>query len=125
MKVPDSITFMDERELKRRLRLLMDWNFTCIVCGEQFDNMTCVTLEHNIPKSMGGNQGENIAPSHYNCNKWRGTKSLIEADMTLKFKRRHMGEASFRVWLSRPVPDRLVTPLALYDIQTIILMLKD
>lgn len=116
---------MDEKDVKRRLHLVIEWGFCCIVCGEEFANLACVTYEHTTPKSMGGKQGENLAPSHYNCNKYRGAKSLVEADISIKFKRRLMGEAAFRVWLARPVPTRIVPPIALLDIQSVLTMYRD
>ena len=116
---------MDEKDVRRRLQLILDWGNCCVVCGEPFANLACVTLEHTIPKSMGGKQGDNLAPSHFNCNKHRGNKSLIESDISLRFKRRLMGEASFKTWISRPVPSRIVPPLAMLDLESVLTMVKD
>lgn len=116
---------MDEKDVRRRLQLLLDWGMICIVCGEPFANLACVTLEHTVPKSLGGKQGDNLAPSHFNCNKHRSTKSLVEADLSIRFKRRQMGEAAFKVWISRPVPSRIVPPLALMNIAEVLTMVKD
>lgn len=116
------MSVMDESDLRKRLHLIRTWGNQCIVCGEEFAHLACVSFEHIVPKSKGGGHGDNIAPSHYNCNSLRGTKSLIEADIMVRFKRRRLGEKQFRMWLSRPVPSRLVPPMALIDIPSVMMM---
>lgn len=125
MSTEQQIQIMTEKDVRKRIRLLINWGFACILCGEHFANLSCVSCEHTAPKSFGGKQDDNIAPSHFNCNRIRGTKSIIEADMMLKFKRRFLGEERFKIWISCPIPARIVPPIALMDIDTAILMYED
>ena len=118
----NSMMVMDESDLRKRLNLVLQWNRTCIICGEEFANLACVTREHLIPASKGGKQFENIAPSHHNCNSLREDKSLIEADMMVRFLRRKWGETRFKTWLSRPAPSLLVPPMALISIDEVLQM---
>jgi 5-methylcytosine-specific restriction endonuclease McrA len=118
----NSMSVMDESDLRKRLHLIKEWNRTCIICGEEFAHLACVTREHIVPRSKGGKQADNIAPSHYNCNNIRADKSLIEADQIVRWTRRRMGEAAFKKWIARPQPSCLVPPMAMMDIDTVLQM---
>lgn len=90
----------------RRMWLIRRWGMCCIICGETFHTLSTVTYEHIKPESMGGTKAwSNIAPSHFNCNKARETKSLLEAAAMLAEKRAKMGEKQFQSWLRRPIPN--------------------
>ena len=66
-----------------RTRLAEAQNWKCCFCGcymtEIHSKKNSVTVEHVIPKSMGGTDDvENLAASCYRCNNNRGTKDANE-----------------------------------------------
>jgi len=86
------------------LELVEAWDNNCIICGEPFVNLDCVTREHIIPKSLGGKIKNNLAPSHYSCNKARGNKSLLKCKALINLRRRSMTPEQFVKWLNKPEP---------------------
>jgi 5-methylcytosine-specific restriction endonuclease McrA len=110
-------TMMKERDVYTRMQLLRRWDFQCVLCGHSFHDITSVSIEHIIPKSMGGtkNKGNkkhramgNLGPSHYNCNNFRGSRSLLEAARMLARKHRVMGPKAFDSWINKKIPGRNV-----------------
>lgn len=99
---------LGENDARRYLELVVRWDHMCIVCGRSFQNLACVTREHIIPKSLGGRSGENIAPSHWNCNAFRGTMSLLDAQRAIERQLRRLGPRNAQEWLSTAVPGRTV-----------------
>ena len=99
---------MRKYDVGRRQRLLRAWDYTCIVCGHGFDDIASVTIEHLVPRSMGGGAGDNLAPSHHNCNKLRSSMSLCKAARLLARKRKRMGDALFFLWINVKVPHRVI-----------------
>ena len=85
--------------------LLSRWEHKCVLCGEEFDNLDSLTREHLIPKSLGGEAQDNIAPSHYNCNQLRGAMSLIDAMVAIDRHKQRLGKL-FKNWCNTPVPNR-------------------
>lgn len=98
--------------------LLVRWDFKCIICGEEFDNIACVTREHIVPKSFNDDRGqmlkkiltENRAPAHFTCNGLRGNGSIMDAQRAIHVARTTMTPEAFYRWLNRPVPNRYVDP---------------
>lgn len=46
---------------------------TCFVCGEEVRTFEEASLEHIIPRSLGGNHSlKNLSISHISCNRIRG-----------------------------------------------------
>jgi|SRR5579885_367571 len=86
---------MKEDDAWKRLRLLAMWDWHCVLCGEEFRDLHSVTIEHLVPKSVAVGLHDNKAPSHYNCNQFRGDMSLLDAAYTLARKRRVMGRKQF------------------------------
>jgi len=103
---------MKDHDARRKLSIAERYNYTCIVCGRPFDNVACITIEHIVPKSMGGKGGDNLAASHYNCNRLRGTMSLLDAAMTVEKKLRRLGTMAHD-WLNKQPPNRDVPAAAL------------
>lgn len=110
---------MKPKDVRARRYLLEEWDYTCIVCGERFENLACVTKEHVVPKSMGGGKRDalepsfkNLAPSHHVCNKLRQTDSILVASKRVEFIRSTMSPEAFVRWLNTPVPNRVVPPEA-------------
>lgn len=107
--------------VQRRLWLLQRWGMSCIICGESFHSLSSVTFEHVKPESMGGTKAwTNIAPSHYNCNKARGTKSLLQAAYDTEVWRAKVGEKQFLSWIRKAIPNcdmPRVAQMPLVDIQ--------
>lgn len=104
--------------------MLERWDFTCIVCGHGFANLACVSKEHVIPKSkafhalaIGIYNGENKAPSHYNCNKLRGTRSFIVAAREIEELERQLSPSHFFEWLNKRIPNRTVPMEALASLR--------
>jgi hypothetical protein len=101
---------MKSDDVSRRLKLLKKWDYLCIICGEEFDDISSISVEHLVPKSMGGvGIPDNKAPTHYACNSLRGTLSLLEVAKRVGRKRRVMGRAQFNEWVQQPIPNRVVT----------------
>lgn len=45
----------------------------CFCCGEEIKTLSCATIEHILPRSLGGgNQIYNLSLSHSDCNRIRG-----------------------------------------------------
>lgn len=107
---------LSESEARRYIALARRWDCICIVCGRPLQHLACVTKEHIIPKSLGGKDGENIAPSHWNCNSFRGTMSLLDAQRAVERQLRRLGPCDAQEWLSRNVPGRNVPEWALLPI---------
>lgn len=90
---------------RRKKRILDDWNHRCVICGEGFVCRACMTREHLIPRSIAKGLQDNLAPSHYNCNKFRKTMPIIDAILLIEEKRKKMGEKQFKSWISKKVPN--------------------
>lgn len=106
-------------KVTERLNVLIKFDAQCVVCGNDFANLACVTYEHLKPRSLGGGlRGGNIGPSHANCNSLRGNESLIAAAKKVDKLRRRMGKAKFSQWLAkRPPSDTLYTGIALLPLK--------
>lgn len=85
--------------------LVAAWGGLCVICGQPFDNLDCVSREHLVPKSMGGKLKDNLAPSHHSCNHARGSLSIIQAQALIEARRMTMSPSEFQAWLNKPVPD--------------------
>jgi 5-methylcytosine-specific restriction endonuclease McrA len=58
---------MKQRDVEKRLRLLREWDFLCILCGHPFENLESITVEHLMPRSLAPKHAhQNKAPTHYN-----------------------------------------------------------
>ena len=94
---------------KGKLMLLTElidmWGGVCVICGEAFASIDCVSCEHLIPKSMGGGRQGNLAPSHYKCNMLRSSNSIIDAAMLVDRRRKRMSREQFLQWVNSPLPD--------------------
>ena len=108
---------MRQSDVTCRLRLLENWDFLCVVCGHGFRDISSVTFEHIVPKSLGGRKSKkrrannpDFAPSHFNCNQLRGNLSLLEAARLVKRRRIVMGERDFLMWINKAVPHRIIAP---------------
>lgn len=99
---------MKQRDVDRRLRLLRNWDWLCVLCGHPFDSLESVSVEHLMPKSKVKNQHHNHAPSHYNCNRFRGDVSLLDACYIIARKRRVIGPRAFHAWINVKVPHRVI-----------------
>jgi hypothetical protein len=113
-KSKSPLMVMKHEDVEYRRRLLVRWDFLCVVCGRGFTNLACVTKEHVIPRSETARISkfmkieENIAPSHHSCNKLRGVGSLIETAKLVDQKCKTMRYREFIKWLNAPVPHRIV-----------------
>lgn len=103
---------MKFHDIVARLSMLDRCGYRCIICGERFESLECVTYEHVVPKSRSKGMLNNRAPSHYNCNQFRGVRGLGDAWRAIEEMRELMGEANFRSWLNKKVPDRNVPDYA-------------
>lgn len=103
---------MKYHDAKKRLKLLWQWDFQCALCGHGFRDISSVTVEHLAPRSLGGARRfhENQAPSHHNCNQFRGNDSLIVTMKKIARKRRVLGPAQFEDWINAKVPNRDIPP---------------
>lgn len=115
LKAPPMV--MKPGDVEKRLRLLRMWDWQCVLCGECFESLHSVTIEHLIPRAYARGLHDNQAPSHYNCNNFRQTMSLLDANYTLARKRRVMGRRPFLQWVNAKVPNRII-PDALLAIST-------
>jgi hypothetical protein len=107
---------MKHRDVTRRLRMLDRYGYQCVVCGYEFESLACVTYEHVVPKSRGAEDAkDNVQPSHYSCNRLKGTKSLKNARHAVRSVRGQMNEADFLAWLNMHVPSRDVPDFVLYS----------
>jgi hypothetical protein len=105
---------------KQTYKLARVWNFTCMLCGHRFETLACISKEHLIPRSMGGTNGkQNIAPTHWMCNRFRGTLSLVVAAEALELRLSKFQTNKHKIrWLNRKIPDRLAPEYALAPIST-------
>ena len=106
---------MRESDIDYRRRLLVRWDYLCVICGREFANIACVTKEHIVPKSETKHPkgDENLAPSHHQCNTIRQTASIIETAKMIDAIERAMKPWAFHAWLNKPVPNRIVPARAL------------
>lgn len=75
------------QRLRLILKLLERWDFQCVICGEPFENLGSITLEHLKPVILGGKSTqENLALSHYACNLVKGSGSLVKGMLRVKTK---------------------------------------
>jgi hypothetical protein len=88
---------------RRKWKLLINWDFACVICGDEFAGMSCVSREHLVPRAMGGKASNNLAPSHTRCNSYRGSRSLMEAAKMIDAKRLAMTPEGFFAWVNTPV----------------------
>jgi len=96
----------NKKAIKKIKNLLKRWDGLCVICGEPFVSLESVTKEHIIPASLGGLDSScNIAASHYNCNKLRGSRSLLLVAKVIEKKKEKMGK-SFLSWVNKGVPNR-------------------
>jgi len=100
---------MKPKDVEKRLRLLRMWDWHCVLCGETFESLHSVTIEHLIPRSVARGIQDNQAPSHYNCNNFRQDMSLMDATFVLARKRALMGQKAFRQWINKRVPHRIIS----------------
>lgn len=116
-------TVMKNDDVAYRKRLLERWDFLCVVCGREFMNLACVTKEHVIPRSVHSSQhmkfNDNLAPSHYRCNKLRGSGSIIEVAKLIDEKSKTMFYHDFVTWLNTPIPNRIVPKVALQPLRAL------
>ena len=99
-------------DIVARLKMLDRCGYRCIICGERFESLECVTYEHVVPRSRSKGMLNNRAPSHYNCNQFRGVMGLSDAWRAIESMRENMGEVLFKEWLNKKVPDRTVPDYA-------------
>jgi hypothetical protein len=62
-------------------RVLVETNHTviCGICEERIINVDEVTIDHILPKSLGGsNINKNLQAAHSDCNMLRGNMLLVE-----------------------------------------------
>lgn len=109
---------MSQAGLRKRRRLLDAWDYQCVICGHRFTNLACVTFEHVVPQSFSARKKklmgpENVAPSHYRCNRLRGTRSIMVAAKTIADRATRMHPVAFIAWLNVVVPSRAVPEEAL------------
>lgn len=105
---------MKKHDADKRLRLLAQWDYKCVLCGREFATISCVTFEHMTPKSRGGTgRSENMGPSHHACNNLRGTASIIAAAAKLERSLCTIflagGQLAVATFLGTPVPNRAVS----------------
>lgn len=120
---------MKPEDVAYRRRLLDRWGHVCVICGYDFYNLACVTKEHVVPKSqrkyftrVGVEDLDNIAPSHYTCNKLRGTDSIFLAVKIIEKNRLSMNEIDFKRWLNRKVTHRIVPLEAVMSLRPLAFM---
>lgn len=98
----------------RRAVILDLWDRLCVVCGRSFLDERSVTIEHLVPRSLGGGGYGNVAPSHYTCNSIRKTKSLIQAAQMVERQFDHIvlrcGIDRAVAWLNKPHPNKQDDP---------------
>lgn len=103
-------TCMHDGDAARLLRILTKWEFLCVICGHEFRDIACITVEHIIPRCKGGIlMSDNLAPAHYNCNHTKADRSLLWATKNIEFIRKQRG-VQFLDWLNKKVPGRKVPP---------------
>lgn len=53
--------------------LIKKYGAVCYICGEPFEKMKDITLDHHVPVSKGGdNSLTNLRLAHSNCNQLKG-----------------------------------------------------
>lgn len=61
-----------KKKLKQIRLKLWEKNPFCFVCGQKIEEYSECTLEHVVPKSLGGTDEEiNLSVSHKHCNQLR------------------------------------------------------
>ncbi len=115
-------SIMSHKSFRNKLKLVKKWGYQCIVCGRPFENLACVTVEHIMPKFLGGkNNNTNTAPAHWRCNQEKDVLSLINAFkkinlIELRHKIKYKNSCVFLAWLNKKVPSRIVPDVALMSI---------
>lgn len=106
------MTVMHDWDAARLIRLLKRWEWQCVICGHEFRDIACITVEHLIPKCKGGarHDPDNMAPAHYNCNHTKADRSLIRTAQVIEFFIRKQRGVQFLDWLNKKVPGRSVPP---------------
>lgn len=104
---------MNVKSVVRKLRLVKQWDKACVICGEPFTTLACVTYDHIHPVSLGGsNKLVNFSPVHEVCNRLRGNLSLIRAvkvvNQRIAKKKQRMPAWAFVRWLNQVSPNREV-----------------
>lgn len=106
--------FMSVDSITEKFKLSAQWNHTCIVCGEPFTNLACITIEHTQPLVRdGADNTTNTAPSHHRCNTIKSDDSLILASTIMKLIKEVMPQKKFVKWINAPVPNRQTPAFAL------------
>lgn len=100
------------------MKLLRKWGYQCVVCGREFANVACVTVEHINPLSKDGrNNKTNTGPSHWRCNHLKGTRSLLVTAKRIDAAECKMkNHKQFIAWLNNQVPRREVPHYALLPV---------
>lgn len=109
-------------DIADRLRMVRRRGFNCVICGREFDNIACVTYEHVVPKSRAKFMKNNVALSHYSCNRLRGTDGLGEAWRRVEELHDQIGDEAFEQWLAKLPPNRDVPDIALLPIAHIMFL---
>ena len=71
------------RKEKAELRVLL-WNATngrCCLCGYFIKNLDHMTMDHVIPKHMGGRNRYNLVPAHRQCNHVKGSRAPTACEL--------------------------------------------
>lgn len=102
---------MKPHDARKKLMLAEQWDFKCIICGRELETLACITIEHIIPKSKKLKLLDNLAPSHYNCNNFRGAVPLLQAVKLIEKKIKSL--SNIREWLRKLPPNRIVPKQAL------------
>ena len=110
---------MKRSDVTMRNRLLAMWDYQCVLCGHGFQDISSVTFEHLVPRSLGGKKaskakkkrcGDNFGPTHFNCNQFRQNFSLCRTMRLLDRQRKRLGEDGFNRWINKAVPHRVISP---------------
>jgi len=72
-----------------------------VLCGEPFLVPESITKEHLIPRAFASRLHDNVAPSHYSCNNFRGVRSVVDTMILLEKKKTKMGEQRFKNWIGK------------------------
>lgn len=70
---------MTGRKRRSKVRKLMQtWGPHCFYCGQGFSLARPATIEHLVPRSLGGGgQLSNLCLAHERCNVLRGNASIV------------------------------------------------
>lgn len=112
----DTDAHVNWRRYDKLDELLRMFNFTCVICGEEFASLDCVTYEHLLPHSVSHQMRRegnaplithgNIAPTHFRCNNLRGSGSIVDAALAIEAMKRTMKRKRFYTWLNARMPGR-------------------